>query len=186
LGSSYRSIRAARFITCEDLLRFFEEARSKAYSPNGWSRTSRLGICSTRIFPVKRYKDLVREIERLEKKADVLRRKEVAGVITEIRKKMDQYGISADDLVAKARQRGRPKGSGAKSKAQPGLTAERLTGKAGRRRRAGKRGAVVPPKYRDPKTGDKWSGRGLTPRWLAEREKTGRKREEFLIKPSKQ
>jgi DNA-binding protein H-NS len=27
-----------------------------------------------------------------------------------------------------------------------------------------------------------WSGRGLTPKWLAEKEKAGAKREEFLIK----
>lgn len=135
---------------------------------------------------MKRYKDVVREIERLERTADALRRRELAEVIAEIRKKMDEYGISTSDLVAKARRRGRPKGSGAQSKARAGLTAKRLVGTRGKARTAGKRGAIVPPKYRDTKTGDTWSGRGLTPRWLAEREKTGHKREEFLIKLPKQ
>jgi len=40
----------------------------------------------------------------------------------------------------------------------------------------------VAPKYKDPQSGATWSGRGLTPRWLAEKEKAGAKREEFLIK----
>ena len=40
----------------------------------------------------------------------------------------------------------------------------------------------VAPKYKDPQSGATWSGRGLTPKWLAEKEKAGAKREEFLIK----
>jgi DNA-binding protein H-NS len=38
--------------------------------------------------------------------------------------------------------------------------------------------------YRDPKTGETWSGRGRTARWLAAAERAGRKRAEFLIKKS--
>jgi DNA-binding protein H-NS len=134
---------------------------------------------------MKRYKDLVREIERLKKKADALRRRELAGVIAEIRKKMDEFGISSGDLVVKGRPRGRSKGLSTKSKARLGATERRPAGTRSKALRASKRGATVPPKYRDSKTGDTWSGRGLTPRWLAEREKTGRKREEFLIKSPK-
>ena len=40
----------------------------------------------------------------------------------------------------------------------------------------------VTPMYRNPKTGETWSGRGRTARWLAAAEKAGRKRSEFLIK----
>jgi len=36
--------------------------------------------------------------------------------------------------------------------------------------------------YRNSKTGETWSGRGRTARWLAAAEKAGRKRTEFLIK----
>jgi DNA-binding protein H-NS len=40
----------------------------------------------------------------------------------------------------------------------------------------------VAPMYRNPKTGETWSGRGRMASWLAAAEKAGRKRSEFLIK----
>lgn len=36
----------------------------------------------------------------------------------------------------------------------------------------------VAPKYRDPATGQTWTGRGRAPRWMAE---SGKPRESFLI-----
>ena len=46
-------------------------------------------------------------------------------------------------------------------------------------------GRKASAKYRDPKTGETWSGRGGTARWLVAYEKQGRKRDQFLIaKPS--
>lgn len=38
------------------------------------------------------------------------------------------------------------------------------------------RKAALPPKYRNPKTGETWSGRGRAPGWLA-----GKNREKFLV-----
>ncbi|MDP1329472.1 H-NS family nucleoid-associated regulatory protein, partial [Klebsiella pneumoniae] len=35
--------------------------------------------------------------------------------------------------------------------------------------------SIVPPKYRDPKTGATWSGRGRAPAWI------GKNRDRFLI-----
>ena len=54
-------------------------------------------------------------------------------------------------------------------------------------RKAGSvKGTKVPPKYRHPKTGETWSGRGGTAGWLAREIKAGRKKEDFLIaKPAK-
>lgn len=37
-------------------------------------------------------------------------------------------------------------------------------------------------KYRDPATGESWSGRGRPPRWMADAMGKGRQREEFLVK----
>ena len=37
-------------------------------------------------------------------------------------------------------------------------------------------GAKVAPKYRDPATGDTWTGRGKAPRWIADKD-----RNQFLI-----
>lgn len=42
-----------------------------------------------------------------------------------------------------------------------------------------KGGAKV--KYRDPKTGDTWSGRGRMARWLAEKVKAGEKQDGYLV-----
>jgi len=54
-------------------------------------------------------------------------------------------------------------------------------GKGGAARGAGK---PVPVKYADDK-GNKWTGRGRPPLWLVAAEKTGRKRESFLVKNAK-
>ena len=42
------------------------------------------------------------------------------------------------------------------------------------------RGAVA-AKYRNPLTGDTWSGRGRAPKWLADELAKGRSRDEFLV-----
>lgn len=48
------------------------------------------------------------------------------------------------------------------------------------------KGIKVPPKYRHPKTGETWTGRGGVAGWLAKEIATGRKREDFLIdKPAR-
>jgi len=54
-------------------------------------------------------------------------------------------------------------------------------------RRAGSiKGTKVAPKYRHPKTGETWSGRGGTAGWLAREIKAGKKKEDFLIaRPAK-
>lgn len=43
------------------------------------------------------------------------------------------------------------------------------------------RGTRVAPKYRHPRTGETWSGRGDIAAWLAREIDAGRKREDFLI-----
>lgn len=40
---------------------------------------------------------------------------------------------------------------------------------------------TMKPKYRNPDTGETWSGYGGTARWIKEFEKQGRNRDEFLI-----
>jgi DNA-binding protein H-NS len=54
--------------------------------------------------------------------------------------------------------------------------------KNGRRKKAhALKGAKVPPKYRDPKTGATWAGRGAKPRWMQAYIKDGRAPEEFSV-----
>jgi DNA-binding protein H-NS len=51
----------------------------------------------------------------------------------------------------------------------------------GRRGRGARKGRKVPPKYRDPRSGETWAGRGAHPIWLREKLKTGAKLDHFLI-----
>ncbi|WP_029050216.1 H-NS histone family protein [Cupriavidus sp. amp6] len=98
------------------------------------------------------YKQLLAQKEALEAQLAEVRSTEVAGVIEQIRSLMEQYGLSVEDIQGK-RRRGRPAGSGAaKVEKEP-----------------------LPPKYRDPKTGKTWSGRGRMPAWL------GKNPNRFLI-----
>lgn len=99
------------------------------------------------------YKQLMAQKEALEAQLAEVRATEVAGVIEKIRSLMAEFGLTPEDIEGK-RRRGRPAGSGAAKAA----TKEPL-----------------PPKYRDPKTGKTWSGRGRTPAWL------GRNPNRFLI-----
>ena len=39
----------------------------------------------------------------------------------------------------------------------------------------------VTAKYRNPESGETWSGRGLAPKWIKAAENSGKRREEFLI-----
>ncbi|MDR8092949.1 H-NS histone family protein [Burkholderia gladioli] len=57
--------------------------------------------------------------------------------------------------------------------AEYGLTEQDVFGK----KRAGKAKTASAPKYRDPKTGATWSGKGRAPSWIA----SARNRDRFLI-----
>lgn len=58
-----------------------------------------------------------------------------------------------------------------------GITLADLKGGA----KAGKSRGAVAAKYRNPATGESWSGRGRAPKWLVEATGKGRSRDEFLI-----
>jgi len=106
----------------------------------------------TGILKMPTYKQLLAEKEALEAKLSEVRANEVAGVIEQIRQLMADYDLTIDDIAPK-RRRGRPAGSGA----------------------VARKTSSLPPKYRDPKTGNTWSGRGRAPAWL------GKRPERFLI-----
>ncbi len=43
------------------------------------------------------------------------------------------------------------------------------------------KGTTVAAKYRNPSTGDTWTGRGKMPKWLQAEVGTGKRKEDFLI-----
>jgi DNA-binding protein H-NS len=64
-------------------------------------------------------------------------------------------------------------------------TIDRLVSVDNGHRRGPRRGQKVEPKYQGPH-GEKWSGRGLKPRWLTAAINEGKRLEDFLIgKPKK-
>ncbi|MFT4435054.1 H-NS family nucleoid-associated regulatory protein [Caballeronia sp. 15715] len=108
------------------------------------------------------------KMKRLQEQAEQLIAKRAQSVLTDIRKLMEEHGLTTADIAAHStgkKQRGRPAGS------KPNTTATRkvasssvVTG-------------VKPPKYRHPKTGATWTGHGRAPAWIAD----AKDRSKFLI-----
>jgi len=106
-----------------------------------------------------------REITRLQKRADVLQQKQRAPAMTQILRTMREFGITPDDIAAAFTKRTR------------GQPTARKTVKTTSPKH------VNPPKYRDPASGNTWTGRGKPPRWIAAADQAGTGREQFLINP---
>jgi DNA-binding protein H-NS len=91
------------------------------------------------------YRQLTEQLAKVQAQMEAARGKELAATIEQIKERIAEYGITAEELGFKSKR-----------------SASRKTG-------------GLPPKYRDPKTGATWSGRGRAPAWL------GKRREKFLI-----
>jgi DNA-binding protein H-NS len=94
------------------------------------------------------YTELQAQIAALKKQAEAARAAELEAVIADIRIKVAEYGITPKDIFGHGR--GRPK-------------------------KQEKQGVAA--KYRDPKTGTTWSGRGRAPTWI----KNAKNRDKFLV-----
>lgn len=92
-------------------------------------------------------KDLLTQIETLQNQVAEVRQKEVGDAIAKVRAIVDEYQLTASDVF-------------------PGGKIKSSTKKTGK----------VAAKYRDPLTGNTWSGRGLAPKWLA-----GKNKADYLI-----
>lgn len=62
-----------------------------------------------------------------------------------------------------------------------GLSLSDITARSGTARPSKLAGAKVATKYRDPQSGQAWTGRGLRPKWLAEAIAAGKPLEEFAV-----
>lgn len=115
--------------------------------------------------------DLQTQIEKLQKQANEIKAKEFTSTVQDILAKMQAFGITVKDLQtakpikAAKGARGRPAAAGKTPKAP------KATKKASN---------PVAAKYRGP-NGETWSGRGLTPKWLATLVAQGQPKESFLI-----
>ena len=112
------------------------------------------------------------QIEKLQKQASEIRVREFDKTVQEIVVKMTVFGITLKDI-----QTGTARNTKATTKTA--ATAKSVGNKV--KRKGEKVSTVVPAKYRGP-DGETWSGRGLTPRWLAALMTQGRAKEEFSVK----
>ena len=110
----------------------------------------------------KTYDQLIRESEALKARAEVLRKKEMAGVIQKIKVAIGHYGISAMDL-------GFDSAPTTKTEVKAKVPAKG-------------RAPVAQPKYRDG-NGNKWSGFGPRPAWLKAAIAAGKTLEDFGAAP---
>ncbi|HEP6427409.1 H-NS family nucleoid-associated regulatory protein [Burkholderia anthina] len=94
------------------------------------------------------YQELKAQADELLRQAEEARLAELETVLQEVRARVAEYGLTPEQVFGRAR--------GPKTTAAPK--------------------SATAPKYRDPKTGATWSGRGREPGWIK-----GKKRERFLI-----
>ncbi len=95
------------------------------------------------------YKELVAQREALEKQIAQARQNEIAQAVSKVRELVVEFGLTPKDIFS----------SGKSSKA--GST---------------RSGVKVAPKYRNPATGETWTGRGKAPKWI-----DGKDRAKYLI-----
>ncbi|MBV8621424.1 MAG: H-NS histone family protein [Curvibacter sp.] len=94
------------------------------------------------------YKDLLKQREALEQQIQEARRRETSDAVAQVRALVADFGLTAEDIFSSGRARGASAAKGAK----------------------------VAAKYRNPATGETWTGRGKAPKWIQDQD-----RNQFLI-----
>lgn len=100
--------------------------------------------------------DLMAQKAEIEKKIAEAQREAKSSAVAQVKALMAEHGLTMADLAAKA------------------PSAPRAAGKKGG-------GGKVAPKYRDPATGNTWSGRGLQPNWLKSALANGKSLKDFAL-----
>ena len=124
--------------------------------------------------------DIQSQIQKLQKQAADIRTKEFDKTVQEIRDKMAAFGITLKDLQTTKRKPRADKGT-TRVKAKVKRKVKAVVAKKTAAKKGKKAGSTVAAKYRGP-NGETWSGRGLTPRWMATLVAQGRAKEDFAIK----
>ena len=129
----------------------------------------------------KTYSQLKTEMQRLQKQMEVAKASEVSGVIARIREAIEHYELTPDQLFGEVSGKRTRRRTG--SNELPGLNVPKKAKakSAGAVGQAHSLGAKLPVKFRDD-SGNTWTGRGSTPRWLAQAIASGKAREDFEVK----
>ncbi len=94
------------------------------------------------------YKELLQQQQALALEIEQARKREISDAVTQVRNLISEFGLSERDVFPSSRG---------------GTRGPRAGGK-------------VAPKYRDPATGQTWTGRGKAPKWI-----DGKDRNKYLI-----
>lgn len=112
--------------------------------------------------------DIQSQIEKLQRQANEIKSKEFSNTVQDILIKMQAFGITVKDLQSAKPVKGAKSGRGRPAKAASPAKAVKKTA------------MPVAAKYRGP-NGETWSGRGLTPKWLATLVAAGQSKDAYLI-----
>jgi DNA-binding protein H-NS len=128
------------------------------------SARSTIALSITQTSPVATYRELQEQAQKLLEQAEQQKQAEIKEALDSIAKAMKDFDISVDQLLGHLKS--------------AGFEARRARTAAGSKGKTAKGTA----KYRNPSTGETWSGRGRAPAWLRDAEESGKAREKFLIK----
>ena len=93
------------------------------------------------------YKELLKQQEAPALQVEEARKREISDAVTQVRQMVSEFGLTERDVFP-----------------------------SGRRSGGTRTGGKVAPKYRDPATGQTWTGRGKAPKWI-----DGKDRSKYLI-----
>ena len=136
------------------------------------------------------YIQLKNQIQKLQKEAEILRKRERNETVGKIKEAIAAFELTAEDLGLSGTKFSRrvgkigkkSKGGGTVAAKHPGQPAKSASArKEGRKSEGNDKRSIVEPKYRDSATGTTWTGRGKQPRWLAAAIRSGKKLDDFKI-----
>ncbi len=88
------------------------------------------------------YKELLKQRELLEQQISEARRNETAQAVAQVRALIAEFGLTAQEVFPASRAR------------------------------SSSRGSKVAAKYRNPATGETWTGRGKPPKWIQSKDRS--------------
>ena len=89
------------------------------------------------------YKELLSKREELEKQIKMARQQELADAVAKVKALVDEFELTVEDVFS-----------------------------GGRSSRKASTAVKVPPKYKNPVTGETWTGRGKAPKWIQDQDRS--------------